>query len=101
MCILTTKVVLRGKAPKTTFELEDAWMGHLCSQLLLGQDGCAEEMSSTTQSHSVVLLKDGGHEHGSLCFGSSHHAFLPVGMVCAVAALGLCSSHPLGRPCWR
>lgn len=37
MCILTTKVVLRGKAPKTTFELEEAresWMGHLCSQLL-------------------------------------------------------------------
>lgn len=37
MCVLTTKVVLKGKAPKTTFELEaarESWMGHLCSQLL-------------------------------------------------------------------
>lgn len=42
MCILTAKVILRGKALKSGFGLQEArglWMGHLCLQLLLGHAG--------------------------------------------------------------
>lgn len=55
------------------------------------QDGCAEEMSSTTQSHAVVFLKDGGHEHESLCFESSHHACWHGGCCGGTAVLQLSS----------